>query len=63
MFHTIDGNFHQNQRNKPSDPDDFALSMGAAYFAHEGDFELLQKRLGPMEPEVRLCRSALMHTD
>ncbi|EMD30750.1 hypothetical protein CERSUDRAFT_25709, partial [Gelatoporia subvermispora B] len=32
LYHTVDGNFHQNQREKPSDPDDFALSEGAGYF-------------------------------
>ena len=53
LFHTIDGNFHQNQKMKPLDPNDFPLTLGAGYFAHEGDFEAYQKLLGPMEREVR----------
>ncbi|PCH40637.1 hypothetical protein WOLCODRAFT_45431, partial [Wolfiporia cocos MD-104 SS10] len=32
LFHTVDGNFHQNMREKPSDPDDRPLTKGAAYF-------------------------------
>ena len=54
LFHTIDGNFHQNQKMKPLDPNDFPLSLGAGYFAHEGDFEAYQKLLGPKEREVGL---------
>ena len=52
LFHTIDGNFHQNQRMKPSDPADKALSLGAGYFANDDDFKAFQKTLGPLEPEV-----------
>ncbi|ETW79409.1 hypothetical protein HETIRDRAFT_322626 [Heterobasidion irregulare TC 32-1] len=55
LFHTIDGNFHQNQKIKPLDPNDFPLTLGAGYFAHEGDFEAYQKLLGPMEREPSTC--------
>lgn len=57
LFHTVDGNFHQNQKMKPLDREDFPLSLGAGYFAHEEEFEKFQKLLGPMEPEVRVTRA------
>ncbi|KAI0050137.1 hypothetical protein FA95DRAFT_686892 [Auriscalpium vulgare] len=55
LFYTIDGNFHQNQRLKPHDPDDFPLTLGAAYFAHEEDFAKYQQKLGPLELEETTC--------
>ncbi|EMD36363.1 hypothetical protein CERSUDRAFT_52053 [Gelatoporia subvermispora B] len=53
LYTTMDGNFQQNQREKPSDPNDFALSEGAAYFADTDDFKIYQADLGPLEREVR----------
>ncbi|KAI0063770.1 hypothetical protein BV25DRAFT_1767553, partial [Artomyces pyxidatus] len=55
LFYGIDGNFHQNQKVKPLDPNDFALTLGAAYFANAEDFTKYQKTLGPMEPEPSTC--------
>ena len=39
LFHAVDGNFKQNLKDKPSDPDDFPLTLGAAYFANETEFK------------------------
>ncbi|KAI0060783.1 hypothetical protein BV25DRAFT_1806721 [Artomyces pyxidatus] len=55
LFHGIDGNFHQNQKVKPLDPNDFALTLGSAYFANAEDFVKYQETLGPMEPEPSTC--------
>ncbi|KAI0054763.1 hypothetical protein BV25DRAFT_1816572 [Artomyces pyxidatus] len=55
LFYGIDGNFHQNQKVKPLDPNDFALTLGAAYFANAEDFTEYQKTLGPLEPEPTTC--------
>lgn len=52
MYHTVDGNFHQNQKIKPLDADDYPLSHGGGYFANEEDFQNFQALLGEMEPEV-----------
>ncbi|KAJ3485437.1 hypothetical protein NLI96_g4969 [Meripilus lineatus] len=38
----IDGNFHQNMKEKNVDPTDFPLWKGAAYFANEDQFKLYQ---------------------
>ncbi|KAI0056526.1 hypothetical protein BV25DRAFT_1977834 [Artomyces pyxidatus] len=55
LYHTIDGNFKQSQREKPLDANDFPLTEGAAYFANGSDFKLLQKRLPPHKDEVTTC--------
>ncbi|OCH83973.1 hypothetical protein OBBRIDRAFT_742414, partial [Obba rivulosa] len=55
LYTTIDGNFHQNQRVKPGDPNDFALTEGAAYFADVRDFASYQRHLGPLEREPSTC--------
>lgn len=52
FFYSIDGNFQQNQREKPMDAHDFPLTKGAAYFAHEDDFTRYQQTLGPLAPDV-----------
>ncbi|KAI0311061.1 hypothetical protein OF83DRAFT_1166459 [Amylostereum chailletii] len=52
IFHAIDGNFQSNQKVKPLDRNDTALTGGASYFADTNDFAKYQKTLGPMEPEV-----------
>ena len=51
LFHAFDGNFHQSQKEKPGDPDDFPLTFGAAYFANETEFKESQKTLGPIVKE------------
>ncbi|OCH89243.1 hypothetical protein OBBRIDRAFT_804820 [Obba rivulosa] len=55
LYHTVDGNFHQNQHEKPLDPDDFALLEGAGYFADMQDLATFQKQLGPLEKEPSTC--------
>lgn len=60
LYTTIDGNFQQNQRDKPSDPNDFALSEGAAYFANTDDFKIYQADLGPLEREVCELRPTIV---
>ncbi|OCH83779.1 hypothetical protein OBBRIDRAFT_815708 [Obba rivulosa] len=55
LFHTIDSNFHQNMKDKSSDPDDFPLTCGAAYFADENDFKVFQTYIGPLKPEPSTC--------
>ncbi|OCH85647.1 hypothetical protein OBBRIDRAFT_807358 [Obba rivulosa] len=55
LHHTMDGNFQQNQREKPSDPNDFALTEGAAYFADVHDFATYQKSMGPLERKPSTC--------
>ncbi|PCH40509.1 hypothetical protein WOLCODRAFT_49027, partial [Wolfiporia cocos MD-104 SS10] len=37
LFHTVDGNFHQNMHEKPLDPNNRPLTKGAAYFVDEDD--------------------------
>lgn len=53
MF-AIDGNFVSNRKDKNTDPDDFPLSKGAAYFVHEGDVARYLPKLGELKIEVRL---------
>ena len=53
LFYAIDGNYHQHQRKKPLDPNDFPMTMGAAYFANERDFRSYVTLRGEVEPEVR----------
>lgn len=52
LYHTVDGNFHQNQKDKPLDVDDTPLTKGASYYADEEDFEKLQRMLPPPIKEV-----------
>ena len=52
LFYAIDGNYHQHQRKKPLDPNDFPMTMGAAYFANEKDFRKYVAIRGEVEPEV-----------
>lgn len=52
MFYAIDGNFHQNMKEKPSDPDDYPMTKGAAYFANEDQFKSYQEEIGAVEKEV-----------
>ncbi|TBU45985.1 hypothetical protein BD309DRAFT_989187 [Dichomitus squalens] len=39
LHYSIDGNFHFNLKLKHTDPKDFPLTKGAAYFVHEDDFK------------------------
>ncbi len=52
LFHAVDGNFTQNQKDKKMDIDDFPLTLGAAYFANESDVSLFMEGLPPYKPEV-----------
>ena len=52
MF-AIDGNFVSNRKDKNTDPNDFPLSKGAAYFVHEGDVARYLPKLGDLKIEVR----------
>ncbi|KAI0050260.1 hypothetical protein FA95DRAFT_1454082, partial [Auriscalpium vulgare] len=56
MYYATDGNFHLNQKIKPMDMADTPLTMGAAYFAHEGDYAKFLPRVPPRkEPEETTC--------
>ncbi|THG97971.1 hypothetical protein EW026_g4122 [Hermanssonia centrifuga] len=55
LFHAIDGNFTQNQKEKKTDEDDFPLSLGAAYFANEIDVAKYIQGLGPLKHETSTC--------
>ena len=52
MFFAIDGNFVNNQKKKKADPDDFPLSLGAAYFTNEEEMKRYLPKLGPLKVEV-----------
>ena len=53
LFYAIDGNFHATLKDKRSDPDDFPLSKGSAYFADEDAFKAFAAKLPPLGPDVR----------
>lgn len=53
LYIVIDGNFHQNLKNKRRDHKDFPLTLGAAYFANEDDWDKYTTALGDVLPEVR----------
>ncbi|KAI0708129.1 hypothetical protein C8T65DRAFT_708633 [Cerioporus squamosus] len=55
LFHTADGNFQQNQKLKPSDPNDEPLTLGAAFYAHEHDFATYQAKRGKEKKEATSC--------
>ena len=44
---TMDGNFKLNQRKKPMDQDDFALTEGTGYFAHAREYAAFVRKLPP----------------
>ncbi|KAI0348966.1 hypothetical protein OH77DRAFT_1465830 [Trametes cingulata] len=52
LHYSIDGNFHLGSNAKPTDPDDFALSEGAAYFVSVKDFQTYLKKSPEPEKEV-----------
>ncbi|KAI0356813.1 hypothetical protein OH77DRAFT_1533775 [Trametes cingulata] len=51
----IDGNFHLGLKDKDTDPDDVALSEGAAYFVNSKDFKTFLKRSPKPENESTTC--------
>ena len=42
---TVDGNFQLNQRKKPMDPNNFALTERVGYFAHMKEYSSLVRNL------------------
>ncbi|KAI0684999.1 hypothetical protein C8T65DRAFT_712839 [Cerioporus squamosus] len=57
LFHTTDGNFQQNQKLKPLDPDDFPLSLGAGCFANEDEFAIYQSKRQEGRKESTTCHN------
>ena len=53
----IDGNFHFNLKPKHTDPNDYPLTKGAAYFVHEDDFKEYIATTKPYPNEVRSRRA------
>ncbi|KAI1781959.1 hypothetical protein LXA43DRAFT_977822 [Ganoderma leucocontextum] len=51
----IDGNFHFNLKPKHTDPNDYPLTKGAAYFAHEDDFKQYIATTKPYPNEPSTC--------
>ncbi|KAI1784958.1 hypothetical protein LXA43DRAFT_900780 [Ganoderma leucocontextum] len=51
----IDGNFHFNLKPKHTDPNDYPLTKGAAYFAHEDDFKHYIATTKPYPNEPSTC--------
>ena len=54
LFHTIDGNFVSNQKDKKRDLEDFPLTAGAAYFVDERNAKILMDNQGPLVIEVSI---------
>ena len=54
LFHTIDGNFVSNQKDKKRDLEDFPLTTGTAYFVDERDAKVLMDNQGPLVIEVSI---------
>ena len=57
---TVDGNFQLNQRKKPMDKDDYALTEGAGYFAHAGEYAEFVRRLPPTSKEKEVSPTTAM---
>ncbi|PIL28189.1 hypothetical protein GSI_09726 [Ganoderma sinense ZZ0214-1] len=51
----IDGNFHFNLKPKHTDPNDYPLTKGAAYFANEDDFKHYIATTKPYPNEPSTC--------
>lgn len=49
LTYSIDGNFHLGSKAKDTDPDDIALSEGAAYFVNTKDFKTYLEK-SPEQP-------------
>ncbi|KAI1786196.1 hypothetical protein LXA43DRAFT_898439, partial [Ganoderma leucocontextum] len=57
LHFAIDGNFHFNQKAPRSDPDDFPLTGGAAYFVHGEDFKKFLATAPPPPKEPSTCNN------
>ncbi|KAI0669304.1 hypothetical protein C8Q78DRAFT_1070866 [Trametes maxima] len=55
LHYSIDGNFHLGLKDKKSDPNDVALSEGAAYFVNSKDFQTFLKRAPKPANEETTC--------
>ncbi|KAI0706563.1 hypothetical protein C8Q76DRAFT_630169 [Earliella scabrosa] len=55
LFYAIDGNYHQHQRKKPTDPNDFPFTKNAAYFANEDDYRKYVDLMGDVPAEESTC--------
>ncbi|THG94735.1 hypothetical protein EW026_g6788 [Hermanssonia centrifuga] len=55
LFHTINGNFPQNQKRKKFNLDNFPVTMGALYFANEEDIRKFMAGLPPYKAEHSTC--------
>lgn len=55
LVYAIDGNFHQNLKDKKTDGTDYSLGTGAAYYANEDHFNSWLEFKGEPEKEVRCC--------
>ncbi|THH18987.1 hypothetical protein EUX98_g8857 [Antrodiella citrinella] len=53
---SVDGNFQQNSKHKRKDDNDFPLTEGAAYHAHEGAFTKYQATLSAEAAEKSTCQ-------
>ena len=53
LHYSIDGNFHLGLKNKETDPNDSALSEGAAYFVNTKDFKYFLEHAPKPKKEVR----------
>lgn len=56
LYHSVDGNFTQNMKDKGTDVDDLPLTMGAGYFANELDTKTFFAQDKPTEKEVSHSR-------
>ncbi len=56
LFHTINGNFPQNQKRKKFNLDNFPVTMGALYFANEEDIRKFMAGLPPYKAEVSVLQ-------
>ena len=63
MFFAIDGNFVNNRKAKKSDPNDFPLTMGAAYFANEVETKEYLCTKNTLKIEVSKHFAAHAHSD
>ncbi|KAI0654518.1 hypothetical protein C8Q70DRAFT_1047971 [Cubamyces menziesii] len=55
LHYSIDGNFHLGLKNKDTDPNDAALSEGAAYFVNTKDFKYFLEHAPKPKKESTTC--------
>ena len=55
---TVDGNFQLSQRKKRMDPDDFALTEGAGYFANAREYAEFVRKLPPTGKDIEVSTFA-----